>query len=107
MAKIACGCGYAFSDTGQPDDSLRVVRARDAEAHDRHVWRSYQICDIERGGLLPPPDTSESQQFHESLYASLALEGCLWECPRCGGLLYRRPGESQWLRYRPAADDRV
>ena len=55
--------------------------------------------------MLPPAGTPESEQFHESLYASQELEGCLWECPRCGCLLYRRPGEDRWRRYRPATDE--
>jgi hypothetical protein len=105
VGKIVCGCGHGFSATGRPDESLRVVRDRDASEHDRHVWRSYQLCDIERGGMLPSAGTPESEQFHASLYASQELEGCLWECPRCGCLLDRRPGEDRWLRYRPATDD--
>ncbi len=101
MGKVACPCGNVFSTTGSPDDSMRVIRDRDRQAYTRHVWRSYQLSDVERGGMLPERGTEESDQFHESLYASLDLEGELWECPACGRLLFRRPGEQQLRSFLP------
>jgi hypothetical protein len=101
VGKVACPCGNVFSTTGCPDDSMRVVRERDREAYDRHIWRSYQLCDAERGGMLPPPESPESEQFHESLHASLDLQGTLWECLTCGRLLFRRPGEQQLRSFLP------
>jgi hypothetical protein len=80
---------------------MRVVRERDREAYSFHFWRSYQLSDMERGGMLPEAGTEASEQFHESLYASLDLEGELWECPTCGRLLFRRPGEQQFRSFLP------
>ena len=64
-----------------------------------HVWRSYPISDVERGGLLPEPGSVASEQFHESLYASLELQGEIWECPECTRLLLRRPGDKIFRIY--------
>jgi hypothetical protein len=71
------------------------------EAYIKHVWCSYQISDVERGGMLPERGTLESEQFHESLHASLHLEGELWECPACGRLLFRRPAEQKMQSFLP------
>ena len=101
MGKVACPCGNGFSTTGCPDDSMHVVRDRDMEAYARHVWRSYQLSDVDRGGMLPERGTEASEQFHESLYASLDLEGELWECPACCRLLFRRPREQQLQSFLP------
>jgi hypothetical protein len=105
MAKLKCFCGYAFSDVDSPSDAMQVVRARDAEVHGFHQWRTYQLCDIERGGALPERGTPASDAFHESLNASVTLEGALWECPRCGRLLFRRPGEETFRSFEPEEAD--
>jgi hypothetical protein len=51
--------------------------------------------------MLPTRDSPESETFHESLHASLDLEGTLWECPKCGRLLFRRPGEKGLFSFAP------
>ncbi len=101
MGKIACLCGHVFSTTSCPNDSMTIIRDRNSEDHERHVWRTYQLSDFERGGMLPEPGSLESDAFHESLYACQELEGELWECPRCGRLLLRRPGESGFCTFLP------
>jgi hypothetical protein len=53
MGKVECVCGNVFSTTGCPDDSMRVIRDRDREKYDLHVWKSYQLCDVEGGRHAP------------------------------------------------------
>lgn len=96
MGKLLCPCGHLFSDVACPSDSMHVYRDRDRDEHSFHSWRSFQLSDVERAGMLPDRDTPESEQFHESLYRMLELEGELWECPGCGRLHLRRPGEQSF-----------
>jgi hypothetical protein len=84
---------------------MHVVRDRDMDNYARHVWRTYQLCDVERGGMLPNAGTPESTQFHESLYDGVDLEGEMWECPKCGCIHWRRPGEERFRTYSPAESD--
>lgn len=80
---------------------MHVVRDRDMEAYTKYVWRSYQLSNMERSGMMPEQGTPASDEFHESLYSSLDQEGELWECPGCGRLLFRRPGEQQLRSFLP------
>jgi hypothetical protein len=100
MGKLACVCGYVFSNTGCPSDVMRVYRDRDRDEYSFHSWRSYQLSEVERGGMLPDQGSDASKQFHESLYRVLDLEGELWECPDCGRLHLRRPGENEFRTLR-------
>jgi len=103
MAKLFCPCGHVFSNVGSPNDAMHVVRDRDMCSYSHHTWRTQQICEVERGGMLPDRGTEASELFHESLYASRDLEGELWECPQCGRLLFRRPGEESFRAFREDA----
>lgn len=53
--------------------------------------------------MIPDLDTEPSEQFHESLYCLIDLEGELWEYPDCGRLHFRRPGEKEFHPFRPDA----
>ena len=105
MAHFNCQCGHLFSNVGCPNDSMHIVRDRDMDSYARHVWRTYQLCDVERGGMLPAAGTPESRDFHESLFAGMDLEGEMWECPKCGRIHWRRPGEERFRTYLPADSD--
>jgi hypothetical protein len=99
MGRLRCPCGHVFSDS----EAMHIHRGRDREEYSFHSWRSYQLTDIERAGMLPDGGTHESERFHESLYRMLALEGELWECPNCGSLHLRRPGDEGFHSFRPDA----
>lgn len=86
---------------------MHVVRDRDMAAYTRHVWQSFQLSDVERGGMLPERGTEASNVFHESLYSSLEMEGGLWECAACGRLLFRRPGEQELRSFLPEPGGRT
>jgi hypothetical protein len=105
MGHFSCQCGHLFSNVGSPNDSMHVIRDRDMDGYSRHVWRTYQLCDVERGGMLPDAGTEESKDFHDSLYAGMDLEGEMWECPECGRIHWRRPGEQRFRAYLPADGD--
>lgn len=75
MATIACPCGARLKDSGEPNAGMTVVRNNDRRRHDYHVWRTYQLSDVERNGMLPERGSAASEEFHESLYAALDLEG--------------------------------
>jgi hypothetical protein len=103
MGKLKCLCGHTIRDVDCPNDSMHVFRDHDRDEHGFHHWRSYQLVDVERAGMLPEVGTEDSERFHESLYRLLDLEGELWECPECGRLLFRRPGEHSFRSWRPDA----
>jgi hypothetical protein len=84
---------------------MHVVRDGDMDSYARHMWRTYQLGDVERGGMLPDAGTPESKDFHESLYAGMDLEGEMWECPKRGRIHWRRPGEERFQTYLPADSD--
>jgi rubredoxin len=105
MAHFSCHCGHIFSNAEGPNDSMHVVRDEDMDEYCRHVWRTYQLCDIERGGMLPEGGTQASADFHESMYASMDLEGEMWECPQCGRIYWRRPGEERFRTYLPTSPE--
>jgi hypothetical protein len=80
---------------------MHVIRDRDMHNYARHVWRTYQLCDVEHHGMLPDAGTQESEDFHESLYAGMDLEGEMWECPKCGRIHWRRSGQKRFRTYLP------
>jgi len=102
MAHFACQCGHLFSNVGCPNESFHVVRDLDKDEYDKHVWQTYQLCDVERGGMLPDGGTQASDDFHESMYASMDLEGEMWECPKCGRIHWRRAGQDRFQTFLPA-----
>jgi hypothetical protein len=101
---LRCHCGYFLSDSGDPNDRLHVVRDRDMSEYMRHISRVWRIQE-ERGDMLPPLGSRESDDFHESLNASVEMTGEMWECPKCGRLLWRRPGERTFKTFRPEDGD--
>jgi hypothetical protein len=101
MARIGCPCGNVFSTVMCPNDSMHVIPDKDYSEYSKHIWQQFQLCDIERNGMLPDKDTEESDLFHNSLYRSMDLEGELWECAKCGRLLWRRPGEKTFRSFFP------
>jgi hypothetical protein len=105
MGQFRCQCGHVFSNVGSPNDSMYVVRDRDMDSYVHHVWRMYQLSDAERGGMLPDAGTQESKDFHDSLNARMDLEGEMWECPKCGRIHWRRPGEGRFRAYVPGDGD--
>ena len=102
MGHFGCKCGFLFSDV---DDRMHVIRDRDMDSYAFHMWRTYQLCDMERDGMLPDVGTQESKVFHESLGAGMDLEGEMWECPKCARIHWRRPGQNRFQTYLPADGD--
>lgn len=101
MGHFNCKCGHLLSNVGCPNDSMHVIRDGDMDHYARHLWQTHQLCDVERGGMLPDAGTQESKDFHESLSAGMNLEGELWECPKCGRIHLRRPGQNGFRTYLP------
>ena len=74
-----------------PDAGWLTVRDRD---EDRFFTLEAAGSASEYGGP-PIPD------FSAHVREWISLHGRLYECPECGRLLWKRPGEAEYRSYRP------
>jgi hypothetical protein len=98
--KILCPCGYAHRVTGDVDGDWRrwvTIRDRDyMDVIDAEVRRR----DIAGTGL--PPDNDPRANEHTDLtWVIIDRSGQLLDCPACGRILWRRPGEADRRVFRP------
>lgn len=80
MPKLVCPCGFVHNLSPIPDDGWITVRDRDFEA----------MIEAELASRQGPYAENRVVDFWGSLY----------ECPRCGRLMWEKPGEQQFTVYR-------
>jgi hypothetical protein len=93
MSKLWCRCGYGHDLAPIPDAGWLTVRDAD---YDR-LLDAEHVCDE----LAARPGGTDSADFAAAELAVAELTGLLYECPRCGALLWKPPGATDFRCYRP------
>jgi hypothetical protein len=91
LPKLRCRCGYVHDVSPVPDAGWLTVRDREYE--------ELLAAEAERGRLgaagMPAPEFAAADRRLGELH------GLLYECPECGRLMWRPPGETEFRTYRP------
>ena len=74
VPKVVCPCGFVHDLSPIPDDGWLTIRDRDHNA-------------------LLPPEPAQQPDGSEVVWRMLEMSGRLYECPRCGRLMWTRPGD--------------
>lgn len=99
MPSLRCPCGFVHDLSVVPDDGWITVR--DA---------SYgRLLDAERVlAEAPDPDDDDAGEDEDERRADadrafVELTGRLYECPRCGRVMWQRDGEEEYRVFAPEA----
>src|SRR5688572_9469574 len=101
MPKLACDCGFVHNLSPIPDDGWLTVRDRDYESL---VDAQLALHEISGGTKVPSQDHPRSDEYDGAMARSVSLTGRLYECPRCGTLLWCKPGAREFV-FKLAAED--
>jgi hypothetical protein len=93
MSTLPCRCGYAHNLAPIPDAGWLTVRDAD---YDR-LLDAEHVCD-ELAARAGGTDTAAFAAAEQSV---AELTGLLYECPRCGCLLWKPPGAEDFRCYSP------
>lgn len=93
MSKLWCSCGYGHDLAPIPDAGWLTVRDAD---YDRLLDAEHTCNELASrvGG-------TDSADFAVAERAVADLTGLLYECPRCGRLLWKPPGADDFRCYTP------
>ena len=80
MPKLACPCGFVHNLSPIPDEGWLTVRDRDFDT----------VVDAEMESRVSPLSASP-----------MHLCGVIYECPKCGRLMWEKPGEKRFVVYHP------
>ena len=95
MSTLWCRCGYGHDLAPIPDAGWLTVRDAD---YDR-LLEAEHACDE----LAARPGGTDSADFAAAEQSVADLTGLLYECPRCGSLLWKPPGEAEFRHYTPGS----
>jgi hypothetical protein len=93
MSKLWCRCGYGHDLAPIPDAGWLTIRDAD---YDR-LLDAEHACDE----LAVRPGGTDSADFAAAELSVAELTGLLYECPRCGSLLWKPPGAAEFRSYSP------
>ena len=93
MPKLCCRCGYIHDLSPIPDAGW--VTVRDAE------YEALLAAEAERDALSASSTPAPAEAFSTGDRRVSDLTGLLYDCPQCGRLLWRRPGEEEYRSYGP------
>jgi hypothetical protein len=85
MPKLGCPCGFVHDLSPIPDDGWVTVRDRDYEA-------------------LVKVEVAMHAGNREGICQSVELTGRLYECPKCGRVMWQRSGEERFAVFHPEPD---
>ena len=80
MPKLTCPCGFVHNLSPIPDDGWITIRDRDFEA----------VIEAELEARKEPLSEDRVTDYW----------GLLYECPRCGRVMWRKPGEEWFTIFR-------
>ena len=92
MSKLWCRCGYGHDLAPIPDAGWLTVRDADYDK----LLDAEHVCDE----LAARPGGTDSADFAAAEQSVADLTGLLYECPRCGSLLWKPPGAAEFRYYR-------
>jgi hypothetical protein len=87
MPKLLCPCGYVHDLSPIPDEGWITVKDGDYEA--LTAAEVLATIDSAAAGKQGEPETSFAR-----------LTGSLYECSRCGRIMWKRPGDSEFRSFK-------
>ncbi len=92
MPKLPCKCGYIHDLTPIPDDGWLTIRDK--------VYEVVIDAEFDRNRLgKAQPDTNEFDTLCEKDRLVGDALGLLYECPKCNRLMWKKPGENDYISY--------
>ena len=99
--KIPCPCGYVHRVTADVDGDWRgwvTIRDRD---YMTVIDAEVRCRDIAGREQMPQEDSPRYEEHTEQTWVIIDRSGQLLDCPACGPILWRRPGEEAHRVFRP------
>ena len=96
MRKLPCPCGYDHDLRPIPDEGWATIKNADYES-----LLDYEMLREQSS----PMDTSAYPKVVELDERVLELMGTLYECPKCGRILWRKPGTEVFRIFAPEGGD--
>lgn len=94
MDKLECPCGFSHDLSSIPDEGWVTVRDED--------YQRLLRVEIQRASLSAA--VAETPDWEALVAADAELEtlhGVLYQCPRCGRILWKKPGDSGFKVFAP------
>jgi len=77
-----------------PDEGWVTIREQDQEKHFQ-LWKT--IDEISQGGRsLPSNGHPRVKEYDACMGSAVSMAGRLYECPRCGRLLWQRKRDEEY-----------
>jgi hypothetical protein len=108
MPKLQCTCGYVHNLSPIPDEGWVTVRDKDYEALLDVEEQRRQLSEAEEGSeewtaLQAAADKAGGWEQLQAAgdKAVVDLSGLLYECPRCGRLMWKKRVGEGYVTYLP------
>ncbi len=95
MPKLVCPCGYVHNLTPVPDEGWVAVLDRDFEPMLAASARQQQMA----GDNTPDRQSPDFPGWDRCGSIISAATSRFYECPRCGRLMWQRPGDKRMTIY--------
>jgi hypothetical protein len=93
MPKLLCPCGFVHDLSPIPDDGWQTIRDKEMESY---MERSRIYADGFRAAPGTPEREASFCAFHNG-----PLVGLLYECPKCGRVMWRKTHVGDFQVYAP------
>jgi hypothetical protein len=97
MPSLRCPCGFVHDLSVVPDDGWITVR----DARYAHLLDAERV--LAEAAASGEDDEAEDERRADADRAFVDLTGRLYECPRCGRLMWQRDGEDDYRTFSPDA----
>jgi len=97
MPKLLCPCGFVHNLSPIPDTGWITIRDQDYE----------QViqAEIEREQLPNQKEEGDEQRFIQLTGAIIAKWGLVYECPKCGRVMWQKENSKEFTIYLPMKED--
>lgn len=87
MPKLPCKCGYVHDLSPIPDKGWLTIQDSDYE----------QLISVEKSRTDLSIVSKLSAELIEADHMANKLVGLLYECPKCGGVMWKKPEQKDFL----------
>ena len=96
---LACRCGFVHDLTPAPGAGAGWVTLREAD-EERFTEAHLRMAAIAGRGL-PGHDEPRAGEWDAAMRLAVGAKGRLYECPRCGRLMWAREGSDRFVSFLP------
>jgi predicted RNA-binding Zn-ribbon protein involved in translation (DUF1610 family) len=94
MPKLTCRCGYVHNLSPIPDAGWLTILDTEYEA-------------LTTAEIMASTDAATARAKGEPERTFVRVTGSLYECPECGRVLWRRPGDTEYRSFTLEDEDVV